>query len=200
MRFEERLLVERAGQRDVEAFAILVEKYANAVYATVLSKVGDFRHARMLTRETFLELWREPEWGTSAAADFGGGLSAIAARVVRSAAGATPLRGVVADEGKEADSTGQRALLQALGRLKEQERRIVAMYLISDFSLKEIGKFAGLSAEETEDCLQCGSETLEPEICATIEETFAKHRLDESFLQSVLDRLDRQVEASDRPK
>jgi len=50
-------LVQRASQRDVEAFARLYDEHIQAVYRFVLFKVGDATLAEDLTAEVFAKAW-----------------------------------------------------------------------------------------------------------------------------------------------
>src|SRR5438045_5454751 len=50
-------LVQRAAQRDVEAFACLYDEHLNVVYRFVLFKVGDATLAEDLTSEVFSKAW-----------------------------------------------------------------------------------------------------------------------------------------------
>jgi RNA polymerase sigma-70 factor (ECF subfamily) len=50
-------LVQRASQRDVEAFARLYDEHIHAVYRFVMFKVGDATLAEDLTAEVFAKAW-----------------------------------------------------------------------------------------------------------------------------------------------
>src|SRR5438045_4070048 len=56
-REEERLLVERAVDRDAEAFAELYDRNVVRVYRHIYYLVNDAREAEDLTAQTFLKAW-----------------------------------------------------------------------------------------------------------------------------------------------
>lgn len=59
MKDKERMLIQCASQGDLEAFTALVGKYANAVYRTAYSVVGDFHHAEDVAQEVFVKVWHK---------------------------------------------------------------------------------------------------------------------------------------------
>lgn len=59
-RISDRTLVERLTQRDVEALAILYDRYAQTVYAVAANMVGP-AEAEDLVQDVFLLLWRKAE-------------------------------------------------------------------------------------------------------------------------------------------
>jgi len=72
--------VEVAQNGDMEAFRRLVDRYSNAVYAVIYSKLGDFHLAQDLAQETFLKAFLHlPQ--LKEAEKFGGWLLTTAVRL-----------------------------------------------------------------------------------------------------------------------
>lgn len=54
-------LVERLGDRDVEALEAIYGRHARAVYSLSLKMLGEPTAAEEIVQECFLKLWRQPE-------------------------------------------------------------------------------------------------------------------------------------------
>src|SRR2546426_4785836 len=54
-------LMQRIGYRDLQAFRVLYNRYANLVYSTSLRVVRDTQIAEDMVQEIFLRMWRKPE-------------------------------------------------------------------------------------------------------------------------------------------
>jgi len=54
-------LMDRLGDRDLDAFEALYDRYADLVYSVSLRVVGDTHVAQDVTQDVFLRVWRRPE-------------------------------------------------------------------------------------------------------------------------------------------
>ena len=149
---------------DDAAFNTLVEKYQKSVHALVWRKISDFHHAEEITQDTFLRAYeklstlRNPNL-------FAGWLYVIANRLCLSwirkqKPAMRSLEGVsvkeidrlsyerYVSEERETQATEQRYWIveKLLERLPESERTVVTLHYLGEMTVKEIGKFLGVSA------------------------------------------------------
>src|ERR671934_249197 len=71
-------LLRRIAERDADAFDVLYERYARAVYGLALRRLGDRQRAEDALQETFAAIWRsarsyKPERGPGAPGCWWGG-------------------------------------------------------------------------------------------------------------------------------
>ena len=149
---------------DDAAFNTLVEKYQKSVHALVWRKISDFHHAEEITQDTFLRAYeklstlRNPNL-------FAGWLYVIANRLCigwirKQKPAMRSLEGVsvkeidrlsyerYVSEQREAQATERRygIVEKLLERLPESERTVVTLHYLGEMTVKEIGKFLGVSA------------------------------------------------------
>ena len=149
---------------DDTAFNTLVEKYQKSVHALVWRKVGDFHHAEEITQDTFLRAYeklstlRNPNL-------FAGWLYVIANRlciswVRRQKPAMLSLEGLSMKEVDrlsyeryiskqlETQDTERRYVIveKLLEKLPESERTVVTLHYLGEMTVKQIGKFLGVSA------------------------------------------------------
>ncbi|MFB8115520.1 RNA polymerase sigma factor [Streptomyces sp. NPDC055962] len=147
----------RAGDR--EAFAALYEEYARAVYNHAYRLTGDWSAAEEVLSETFLAAWRtrhavEPEgdslrpWllgiATNKARNANRGTGRRLAFLSRHPA-PQPVADIADTTAGRVDDTRRLAAIpQALGRLRRQDREVLALCVWSDLDYAEAAEALGV--------------------------------------------------------
>ena len=146
------------------AFATLVRRHQKGVHALAWRKVGDFHAAEEITQDTFIQVYkhlaqlRNPN-------QFLGWMYVIASRlclrwlrknkVVMQSLDDTDIGAVekasysryVSDQREMENTEHRRELVKKLlSRLPESERTVVTLHYLGEMTIKEIGKFLGVSA------------------------------------------------------
>lgn len=164
MRENDVQLIHRTLSGDEEAFSILVGKYRKSVHAFAWRKVGDFHYAEEITQDVFLQVYRK--LGTLRNPhQFVGWLYVIADRLcinwvrrrkfapveLLEDANCSEINGFsyrcYESEQREIAAADYRCeIIQSLlHKLPERERKVVMLYYLSEMTVKEIGKFLGIS-------------------------------------------------------
>ena len=162
-----------------EAFSVLVRKHQKGIHALAWRKVGDFHAAEEITQDTFLKAYknlaqlRNPN-------QFTGWIYVIANRLclkwlqknksVMRSLDDTPVREVeklsythYVSEQHEIENTERRHELvkKLLTKLPESERTVVTLHYLGEMTIKEIGKFLGVSANTIKSRLHRGRKRLQ---------------------------------------
>jgi RNA polymerase sigma-70 factor (ECF subfamily) len=149
----ERRLVE-ASQREPGRFAPLYQRYFNQVYAFALTRTGDRAAAEDVTAETFrraIQNLSRFEWRD---VPFSAWLFRIAANAAfdlqRRAARETPLEdvpeeGVESWEARFIEAEERMQVFELVGRLREEQRRVIVMRFVEQRSTEEIARLMGRS-------------------------------------------------------
>jgi RNA polymerase sigma factor (sigma-70 family) len=186
-------LIYGAGTGDVERFRLIVERYSNAVYAQVYSKVGDFHLAQDLTQEVFLKAHLHLSQ-LKEAGKIGAWLLAIANRVAIDWLRANGDRRFLENtvevsnllvEDNLAQTNAQDFVWEALSQLDEGSRTIVIMQM-NGYRLEEIGTFLDLSDKAVDSRLRRAKQKLKKELVATMEQGIQRHKLGDAFVQKVV--------------
>jgi len=150
-------LVQRAAQRDVEAFARLYDLHLNAVYRFVLFKVGDVTLAEDLTSEVFSKAWESIDrfqWRNIA---FEHWLIKIARNMVVDhwRANRRPISSIdglfdaasadAPPDERVAQDLEVESLRRALGGLPEDQREVLVLRFIEGYSHADVAAVLGKS-------------------------------------------------------
>jgi len=156
-------LIRKILSDDDKAFNALVRKYQKSVHACAWRKVGDFHYAEEIAHDTFLQVYEK----LSTLKDpnqFAGWLYVIANRlcivwlrkqkpVMQSLAGIS-VKAIdsltyerYVSEQRELEATERRCEIveKLLKKLPESERTMMTLYYFGEMTIKEIGKFLGMS-------------------------------------------------------
>lgn len=154
-------LVQRASQRDTEAFATLYEQHVNSVYRFVLFKVGDATLAEDLTSEVFSKAWESIERFRWRNLPFQHWLIKIGRNMVVDywRANRRPISNIdglfdMASKDPPPDervATGLdvESLSRALAELPDDQRDVIILRYIEGYSHKEVGVVMGKSEVAT---------------------------------------------------
>jgi RNA polymerase sigma factor (sigma-70 family) len=191
-------LVTRTLQGDAVAFGELVERYQRAVYAVCLSMLRNVDLAQDFVQETFVKALQHLG-GLAVPTRFGNWLRIIAANecrlyLRRQRSTAMPLPPLanplshcqthqvsveqqqeLAQQQDEQERLGT-AALQALGRLSETSRQVLTLHYLSDYSLKDIGAFLGVSTAAVKMRLHRARQQLHKEAIRMVEQALTSQR------------------------
>jgi len=188
-------LVAAALAGEADAFADLVRRYQDYIYATAVGIVSDFDLARDVAQEAFLAAYRslprirEP-------ARFGGWLRGIArnisfealrdiqrARAMREQLQQTAKRGR-RTQGHGAAERRERVQL-ALAGLSPKNREAVSLHYVDGLSYSQIADFLDVTEAAVLGRLQRGRAELRKEISTMVAETFKSNAPDDAFAHRV---------------
>jgi len=194
MRPRELVVLAQAG--DDGAFADLVRQYRGLVFAVCFQQTGSFPDSEELTQEVFLAAHgglasiREPE-------KIAGWLQGIArnlSRMHRRRAGMATLE--LPDE--EAPSRGstsavrslelQNLLHEALSRVTERSREVLALHYLGGYDYREIGKLCNLAVQTVRSRLHEGRAQLKALLLEKVAELCACSGSSEHTTRCVLER------------
>ncbi|GGD96501.1 hypothetical protein GCM10010911_64050 [Paenibacillus nasutitermitis] len=183
----------------MDAFRYLISKYANAVYAVALNRLGQRSDAEDAAQEAFIKAWynltRLNEPGK-----FGSWLM----RIVRNTAEDWwrkygRLRDGQLEEGlffvthsteeEVLQRERDRAVRTALKQLDEKYRIVAILYFISGFTIKEIAEFLHVTVSAAESRLRRAKDKLKKELFDLAEQTLGNQKLGEVFEQKVVKRI-----------
>lgn len=160
-------LVRSVLEGDIDAFSVLADRYANALYAISYQILGDYHEAQDAAQESFIKAYhrlhqlKEP-------GQFAGWLYSIHRRVSldmkrRSSAKQwlsldESLRTASADSPETVSERAalSNAIREQLKLMGEANGLVVAMYYLSELSLKQIGCMLGISSKAVESRLRRG--------------------------------------------
>ncbi len=169
---EKLLLFRITTRRDPDAFGKVYDEYVNRIYRFIYFKVSSEEEAKDLASETFLRAWQHLQEGKNVKQ-----LSAFLYSIARNLvidhyrkkailvnAEEISEIGFLSDKGKLASQveTGQeyRALLSAMGKMKEEYREILQLRYIDELSLGEIAEILGKNKGTVRVTLHRASKTL----------------------------------------
>jgi RNA polymerase sigma-70 factor (ECF subfamily) len=152
----EESLVERAKQRDQEAFAQLYEEYFDRIYRYIVFKIGDEMEAEDMTQQVFLKVLRSISSFRWKGVSFSAWLYRIAHNQVvdylrrKAKRGVVPLNELIVSGGDDPQRvTEQHAdieqVLAAAKHLTEAQREVVSLRFAGDLSIAEVAKAMGRS-------------------------------------------------------
>ena len=201
-------LIRRILSGDDEAFSILMRKHQKNVHALVWRKIGDFHIAEEITQDTFIQVYKKLET-LEDPNRFNGWLYVIANRLcinwvkrnkarmdrlnIQSLENTSPEEIEEASyirhmsEQSEIENYNQcydfvKRLLQ---ELPESERTVVTLYYLGEMTVKEIGKFLGVSVNTVKSRLRRGRKRLQEEE-ALVQETLEGMSLSTDLIENVM--------------
>jgi len=153
---DERTLVERAIQRDREAFGALYDRHVVRVYRHIYYLVGNSAEAEDLTAQAFLQAWEAIHRYQIRGAPFVSWLLRIAHNVgvshLRSRREGSELPEALVDRSREGnpEETVQRQaevdrVRQAIMRLREEQRQVILLRFVEDLEYREVAQIVGKS-------------------------------------------------------
>jgi RNA polymerase sigma-70 factor (ECF subfamily) len=155
-REEERLLVERAIDRDKAAFAALYDQHVVRVYRHIYYLLSDTREAEDLTAQTFLKAWEAIDRYKERGAPFVAWLLRIAHNLTVSHLRAKRDHSTL-DEGfvdqklnrnpEDAleRTTEEDSVREALLHLREEQRQVIMLRFVEDLDYREVAAVIGKS-------------------------------------------------------
>ncbi len=191
-------LVNKVCGGETDAFADLISRYSNAVYATAFSTVGDFHLAQDIAQESFVKAWYKI-YTLENKERFGSWLYAITKRISIDRVRKRELPSEhyqlerivdpISVEGKIEILERKRQVWNALNSLDEKYREVAVLHFISGFNMREVGEFLKISVSAAESRLRRSKEKLKKELSSLIEETLIQNRLGAEFERKVIERL-----------
>ena len=155
-RQEERALVDRAIQRDQEAFGDLYDMHVSRVYRHVYYMVGNAAEAEDLTAQAFLQAWAAIERYQFRGAPFVSWVMRIAHNLgvshLRSRKPGTELPEILVDQSREGNpeevlqrqAEGDR-VREAILHLRDEHRRVIILRFVQDLDYGEVAEIVGKS-------------------------------------------------------
>ena len=191
---------------DDTAFGILVEKYQKSVHALAWQKIGDFHYAEEITQDTFLLAYQNLSKLRNPS-QFLKWLYVIANRLclkwLRKQKSAkqlqsledTPMEEVAestythyVSEQRETEATEHRSKIvkKLLEKLPEGERTVVVLHYLGEMTMKEIGKFLGVSVETVKVRLYRARKRLREEEELLVHEVLGGVQIPASLKQNIM--------------
>ena len=201
-------LIRRILSGDDEAFSILMRKHQKSVHALVWRKVGDFHIAEEITQDTFIQVYKKLRT-LDDPNRFDGWLYVIANHLcinwvkrdkakmdksnIQSIEKTSPEEieessyiHHMSDQ-LEIESSHQRqdVVKRLLQKLPESERTVVTLYYLGEMTVKEIGKFLGVSVNTIKSRLRRGRKRLQEEE-GLVQETLGGVSLSTDLIENVM--------------
>jgi RNA polymerase sigma factor (sigma-70 family) len=191
---------------DDSAFDILVEKHQKSVHALAWRKIGDFHYAEEITQDTFLRAYQKLSTLRNPS-QFLRWLYVIANRLclnwLRKQKPAkqmqsledTPMEEVVKSdyaryvlEQRETEATEHRfeIVKKLLEKLPESERTVMVLHYLGEMTMKEIGKFLGVSVETIKTRLHRARKRLQEEEELLVQEVLGGVQISSSIKQNIM--------------
>ena len=197
-------LIQRILSGDDVAFSILVEKYQKSVHALVWRKIGDFHYAEEITQDTFLQVYkklptlRDPH-------QFAGWLYVIANRrclnwLRKQKSAMQSLEDTRVDEVEnlsythylsehreaKAEESRREIVKKLLEKLPESERTVMTLFYLGDMTMKEIGKFLGVSVKTISSRLSRARKRLREKEEALVQEVLGGVQISANLTQNIM--------------
>ena len=179
--------IERSIDGDLDAFALLVERFQDMAVGYAYSILGDFQLAEDAAQEAFLDVYRnihqlrEPKAFSSWFRQI---VFKHCDRFTRTIKGAlVPLDATVDPVSKipdpfEVAAMGETSdiIHKALAELPKQNRQVVALYYISEYTQREIAAHLEVSVDTIKRRLKEGRVLLKETLFKTLENELRQHR------------------------
>ena len=195
-REEENDLIRKAKEGDTAAFAVMIRRYQNLVFATALQVLRDPALAEDIAQETFVTAFRSlrdlraessfPPWLRKIARNL-----ALASRKEQRRFGALEEAGVLQSPPSDAEPEAEREQREAdafgeeVGRivssLSDTLRFPVMLCHIDDLSTRDAARFLGISEGALRKRLHDGKKKLQERIVRMAEKSFQVYRLPPDF-------------------
>ena len=196
-------LIRRILSGDDEAFTTLVEKHQKGVHALAWRKIGDFHIAEEITQDTFLQAYKKLSTLRNPN-QFAGWLYVIANNLCKrwhqkkklptQSLADTPLRKIdessytyYISERRETETAEHHheIVKKLLARLPESERTVVTLHYLGDMSIKEIGRFLGVSANTINSRLRRARKRLQEREELLVQEVLGSVQLPPNLMENV---------------
>ncbi|QGQ98070.1 sigma-70 family RNA polymerase sigma factor [Paenibacillus psychroresistens] len=188
-------LVEAAIAGDTDAFGALVQKYSNALYSVAYGVLGDFHLAKDIAQETFLRAYlRLPTLKNKS--KVGSWLYSVAYRLSidwqrkrKNVVSMEKISRAPASNDTEAeaiDLNSSEEIWRILNTLDELNRIPIILYYISEWSMREIAEFLGITLRAVESRLQRAKKNLRTEFASYLGDSISSYRLSADFKQEVM--------------
>ena len=188
---------------DDAAFTTLVGKYQKSVHALAWRKIGDFHIAEEITQDTFLQAYKKLSTLKNPN-QFAGWLYVIATNLcnrwhqkkklpTQSLEG-TPMTEIekssykcYASERREIETTEHHheIVKKLLQRLPESERTVITLHYLGEMTIKEIGRFLGVSVNTINSRLRRAKKRLQEREELLIQEILGNVQLPANLMESV---------------
>jgi RNA polymerase sigma-70 factor (ECF subfamily) len=153
---DERTLVERAIQRDREAFGALYDRHVVRVYRHIYYMCGNAAEAEDLTAQAFLQAWEAIERYQIRGAPFVSWLLRIAHNLgvshLRSRRDSGELPETLVDHGRHGNpeevlqrNADADHVRQAILRLRDEQRQVIILRFVEDLAYPEVAEIVGKS-------------------------------------------------------
>ena len=196
-------LIRRILSGDDAAFTTLVGKYQKSVHALAWRKIGDFHIAEEITQDTFLLAYKKLSTLRNPH-QFAGWLYVIATNLCKrwhqkkklptQSLADTPMKKTdessythYVSERRETETTEHHheIVKKLLARLPESERTVVTLHYLGDMSIKEIGRFLGVSANTINSRLRRARKRLQEREEFLIQEVLGSVQLPANLMENV---------------
>ena len=196
-------LIRRILSGDDAAFTTLVGKYQKSVHALAWRKIGDFHIAEEITQDTFLQAYKKLSMLRNPN-QFAGWLYVIANNLCKrwhqkkklptQSLENTPMTEIekssykrYTSERRETETTEHHheIVKKLLARLPESERTVVTLHYLGDMSIKEIGRFLGVSANTINSRLRRARKRLQEREELLIQEVLGSVQLPPNLMENI---------------
>ena len=196
-------LIRRILSGDDAAFTTLVGKYQKSVHALAWRKIGDFHIAEEITQDTFLQAYKKLSTLRNPN-QFAGWLYVIATNLCKrwhqkkklptQSLTDTPMKKIdessythYVSERRETETTEHHheIVKKLLARLPESERTVVTLHYLGDMSIKEIGRFLGVSANTINSRLRRARKRLQEREELLIQEVLGSVQLPANLMENI---------------
>lgn len=195
MGFTDSELVKESLKGNYDAYAELVNKYSNLVYAVAVSKTRDAYQAEDIAQEVFVKAWMNLSH-LGEGEKFSSWLITITKNqcmdVLRKKTRLKEeAKGHELPESQELlHKSGLKELLwDALDTLEEKYRVVLVMNYITGYTAKEISSLLSISQSAIESRLRRAKENLKRELLDVMVDTFGEKRIGKEFEEEVMWRI-----------
>ena len=197
-------LVKRVLTGDVHAFGLLIEKYKDAVYGAILSRIKNFADADDIAQETFLKAYRSLRQLKNPS-KFGNWLYSIALNTCTDwmrklkERPISPLESNHEDSGlidpsqspeRDYEEEQIRAfVLNAISSLSDVNREAITLYYINGYSQDDISEFLDVPLGTVKRRLHDAREQLKKEVIQMVEDTLKGEKPGDEFTRKVMEEI-----------
>ena len=190
-------LVTKVLNGDIEAFAELVEKYKNAVFATALSRIKDFDEAEDIAQEAFINAYMNlsklkdrskfSNWLYRITINLCNAKIQEKLRAIEENTAASDLISVPETPEEIYEQKELRHLIwKAMEKLGAKTREAMILFYVDDYSYQEISNYLSVSINVIKARLNYGRKRLKEELLTALGIDLKEKALDESFVREVL--------------
>ena len=196
-------LIQQILSGDEEAFTTLVRKHQKGIHALAWRKLGDFHIAEEITQDTFLQAYKKLSTLRNPN-QFTGWLYVIANNLCKRwyQKNRPPIQSLedtsmtkidessyihYVSERRETETTEHHheTVKKLLARLPESERTVVTLHYLGEMSIKEIGRFLGVSANTINSRLRRARKRLQEREELLIQEVLGSVQLPANLIENV---------------